>query len=417
MSSQNQAEIISVGTELLRGEITDTNASYLASELPFLGIKLDRITTVGDDKEQLCRILRQALERSVLIITSGGLGPTEDDLTRECLAAVLGEEPVVDAELEKQLRAIFGRMAREMPPHNIKQAMLIPSAKPLPNPRGTAPGWYIDKDGKIIVALPGPPRELIPMWQNEVKPRIQSRLPNQAILSRTIKTFALPEAKVAELVMPFFNSTNPSMGIYANPDGIHLRLIAHGEHAEQLLQTAEEQLAEVLTTYVWGKDEDSLETVIGKWLNEKGLTLATMEDGTGGFLANIITGASGSSEYYCGGLIACSDETKVAWGVPPQLIKEYGAISAEVAETTAAVARERLSADFGLSTTGIVRLDSSEGKPPGLTYIGLADSQGKRSWQQNYARYRDDAGHREAIAALFRLRERLIELKIANPPP
>ena len=415
MSNQNQAEIFSIGTELLRGEITDTNASYLASQLPLLGLELYRVTTVGDNKEQLCKVLRQALERSALIITSGGLGPTEDDLTRECVAAVLGEEPVVDTELEKQLRALFGRMGREMSPHNIKQAWLIPSAKSLPNPRGTAPGWWVERDRATIVALPGPPRELIPMWQNEVTPRLQEKFPSEAILSRTVKTFALPEAKVAEMVMPFFDSTNPAMGIYAKSDGIHLRLIAHGDKAEQLLRTAEEKLEEILAPNIWGKNEDSLTGVIGRWLNEKGLTLASIEDGTGGLLANIISNDPISSQYYRGGLIAPSDEIKVAWGVSSELIKEQGAISAEVAEAMAEVVKERFSADFGLSTTGVMAPGNSEGKPPGLTYVGLADSKGTRSWQQNFARFRDEAGQRETIAALFRLRERLIELKTANP--
>ncbi len=411
MSSQNQAEIISIGTELLRGETTDTNASYLASQLPLSGIDLYRITTVSDNKEQLCRVLSQALERSVLVVTSGGLGPTEDDLTRECIAAVLGEEPAVDAELEQQLRAMFTRMAREMPPHNIKQAWLIPSASPVPNSRGTAPGWWVEKGGKIIVALPGPPRELIPMWQNEVMPRLESSLPGRAILSLTIKTFALAEAKVSEMVMPLFNSTNPSLGIYSKPDGIHLRLIAHGENAAQLLQTAGEQLEEILGSSIWGRDENTLEGVTGKWLRERGLTLATIEDGTSGLLANMISGAPGSSRFYRGGLIAGSDEMKVTWGVPPQLIKEHGDISAETAEAMAEAARERLSADFGLSTTGIVAPDNPEGKPPGLTYIGIADAQGRRSWQQNFARFRDEASLRGAVAALFRLRERLMEPK------
>ena len=415
MSSRNRAEIISIGTELLRGEITDTNAGYLASQLPFLGIELYRISTVGDDREQLCQVFRQALGRSMLIITSGGLGPTEDDLTRECLAEVLGEQPTVDAELERHLRTIFGRMAREMSPHNIKQAWLIPSAKPLPNPRGTAPGWWVEKDGATIVALPGPPRELQPMWQNEVLPRLRERFTSEAILSRTIKTFALGESSVAELVEPFFDSTNPSLGIYAKRDGVHLRLIAHGDKAEQLLQTAEEQLEEIMAPNVWGKDEDSLEGVIGNWLGNKGMTLATMEDATSGLVANMITNASRSSEYYRGGLIASSDETKITWGVPAHLIKEYGAISAEVAEAMAVAAKDRLSADFGLSTTGVTGADSPQGTLPGTTYVGIADSQGKRSWQQNFARFRDEAGHREAIAALFRLRERLIELKITSP--
>jgi len=415
MSIQNQAEIISIGTELLRGEVTDTNAGYLASQLPLSGIELRKVTTVGDDREQLCEVLRQALDRSALVVTTGGLGPTEDDLTRECIATVLGETLYVDAELEKHLRGLFKQIGTEMPPHNIKQAWLIPSAKPLPNPRGTAPGWWVERDNKTVVALPGPPRELIPMWQNEVKSRLQSRFPGESILARTIKTYAVQEAKIAEMVQPFFDSANPSLGIYAKPDGIHLRLIAHGDNAEQLLRATEEQLEEILGPSIWGKDDDCLEGLIGEWLSEKGLTLATMEDGSGGLLASVIANAPGSSKYYRGGLIACSDDMKAAFGVPNQLIKKHGTISAEVAEAMAVAARERLSADFGLSTSGIAGAHSPDGKPTGLTYISIADSLGQKSWEQNYARFRDEAGQREAIGALFRLRERLIELKIANP--
>ncbi|MFC2033541.1 CinA family nicotinamide mononucleotide deamidase-related protein [Chloroflexota bacterium] len=414
MGIQNQAEIISIGTELIRGESTDTNASYLASQLPLSGIEVHKITTVADDREQLCEILRKSLDRSSLVVAGGGLGPTEDDLTRECIATVLGETLYVDAELEKQLRELFNRMGIEMPPHNIKQAWLIPSAEPLVNPLGTAPGWWVNKGKRTIVALPGPPREMKLMWQNEVKPRLESRFPGKLILSRTIKTFALPEAKIAELVQPFFTTNNPSLGIYAKPDGIHLRLIAVGDNSDRLLRVAGEQLEEILGPSVWGKDDDTLEGVIGKLLNERGLTLATMEDGTSGLLANKITAALGSSEYYGGSLIACSEGMKIVWGVPKQLINTHGAISAEVAEAMAVVAKDRFSADIGLSTTGIVGARSPDGKPSGLTYIGITDTLGQRSWEHNYARFRDESGQREAIGALFRLRERLIELKVAQ---
>jgi nicotinamide-nucleotide amidase len=412
MNNKKQAEVISIGTELLRGEITDTNTGYLASQLPLSGIDLYRITTVDDDREHLCLILNQALERSALVVTTGGLGPTEDDLTRECIATVLGEEVVVDAELEKQLRSIFERFGREMPSHNIKQAWLIPSARSIPNPRGTAPGWWVEKNDKIIVALPGPPRELIPMWQNEVRPRLQASLPGREILSRTIKTFAVAEATVSEMALPFFESDNPSLGIYSKSDGIHIRLIAHGEQAEQLLQDAEAKLEETFGASIWGKDEDTLAGVIGRWLNKKGLTLATIEDGTGGLLANMITNAADSSTYYRGGLIVRSNEMKIVFGLPAEIVEKQGAISSEVAEGMAQVARETLSADFGLSTTGVVAIGDPNGKQPGLTYVGITDSQGNQSWQQNFARFRDEAAQRGAIAALFRLRERLIDLKL-----
>ena len=412
MSKKYQAEIISIGTELLRGEINDTNATYLASQLPLSGLELFRMTTVSDDREQLSTVLKQAHERSTLVVTTGGLGPTEDDLTRECIAAMMDEEVAVDAELEAHLRALFKRVGVEMPPHNIKQAWLIPSAKSLPNPRGTAPGWWVEKKGKFIAALPGPPRELTHMWQNEVRPRLQSSLPGLEIISKTIKTFSVAEAKVSEMVLPFFKSDNPTLGIYSKSDGIHLRLFARGTDAGQLLQDAEEKLESTFGSSVWGKDEDTLESLTGKWLNDNSLSLATMEDSSGGLLSNMISQAEGSSGYYRGGLIVRSDEMKVHWGVQDEIIKKYGAISPEMAESMARAAREKLSADIGLSTTGIVPRGDPDEKPHGLTYVGIADDQGTRSWQQNFARFRDEAARRGAIAALFRLRERLLERNI-----
>jgi nicotinamide-nucleotide amidase len=414
MSSQTMAEIISVGTELLRGEITDTNAGYLASELPLLGVEVARMSTVGDSTDELCQAIRQGMERSPLVITSGGLGPTDDDLTRNCIASVLGEELAVDPGLEEQLRALFGRMGREMPPHNIRQAMLIPSAVALPNPRGTAPGWWVEKGASTIVALPGPPRELKPMWKDQVVPRLQARFPGEAILSRTVKTFTIAEAKVSELVRPLFHSGNLSVGVYAKPDGIHVRLLAQGDGARQALDAAEAELQRVLQPHVWGKDEDSLEGLVSRWLCARGLTLATMEDGTGGLLANMITEAGDSSHCYRGGLVARRDGAKAAWGVPPEVIQQHGAISPQAAEAMALAARDRFSADLGLSTTAIAAVDNPEGKPPGLSFIGIADRRGTATWQQSYPPSRGDARMRGAVAALFRLRERLIDLKLAT---
>jgi nicotinamide-nucleotide amidase len=413
MNSQNEAEVVSIGTELLMGETIDTNAAYLASELQLLGIELGRITVVRDDRARLCQALSQSLDRATLVLTSGGLGPTEDDVTRECLAEVLGERLTVDAELEKRLRDLFQRLDREMPASNIRQAMLIPSAQPLPNDQGTAPGWWVEKNGKVLVALPGPPRELKVMWPKEVKPRLRAIFPGRVILTRTLKTFGLSEAKVGEMVKPLSDRDNPSLGIYAKPDGIHLRLIAHGENAGERLQAAEKQIEEIFTGHIWGKEADVPQILIGRWLIEKGLTLATMEDGTHGLLASLITSTDGSAEYYRGGLIACSGEAKLACGLS-RVIEQYGSISAETAQAMAATARERFSADLGLSTTGIVGLDSPLGERPGLAYIGFADGQHTTGWKQSNLAYRDDVRSLEAIAGLFRLRQSLIELGIGT---
>jgi nicotinamide-nucleotide amidase len=408
MTLRNQAEIISIGTEILMGEIVDTNAIYLATQLKLLGNELARITIVGDDHIQLCQVLKQALERANIVLTSGGLGPTEDDITRECLAEVLGERLAVDEESEKGLRDLFRHLGREMPAQNVRQAMLIPSAKPLRNKIGTAPGWWVVKGGKIIITLPGPPRELKPMWENEVRPRLQLKYPAKPILTRTLKTYGLAEAKVAEMVKPFDNKGNFSLGFYARRDGIHLRLISRGGNSEESLEEGERQLEKLLDGYIWGKDDDTLPGIIGRVLIENGLSLATMEVGTHGFVASIISSVDRSVEYYRGGLVVGTEEMQVSLGLASRLLTQYGAISAEVAEAMAALAKEKFSADIGLSITAIERLDSQEGNRPGLAYVGLADNYSRTSWRQSNLPYQDVAREWLAMSALFRLRERLI---------
>jgi nicotinamide-nucleotide amidase len=215
------------------------------------------------------------------------------------------------------------------------------------------------------------------------------------------------------MVQSFFETDNPSLGIYAHLDGIHLRFVARGNDAEELLRTTGEKMAEIFGSRIWGKDDDSLAGLIGGWLGKAGLTLATIEDGTTGIIANLLTTAPGSSQYYRGGLVTSSDATKIAFGVPPEIINTYGAVSTEVAAIMAAAVRERFSADIGLSTSGVMQEPAARGEPPGLTYAGISDSSGEKTWGHNFARFRDPSGQREAYGALFRLRERLMELKIA----
>ena len=410
MTIHNQAEIISIGTEILMGEIIDTNTSYIATELRLLGNMPVRVTAVGDDRVQLRQVLRQAFERSDVIITSGGLGPTEDDLTRECLADVLGESLAVDRALEDGLRKLFERLGIEMPSHNIKQAMLIPSAAPVTNHNGTAPGWWIEKDGKTIVTLPGPPRELKPMWESEVRPKLQSIFPSSAILTRTLKTFGLSEAKVAEMVMPLCSTDNPALGIYAQHDGIHLRIISHGEYPKDLLEDTQIRLESILDGHIWGRGNDTLPAVVGKLLMEKNLSLATMEEGTRGFIASTIASDDNASKYYRGGLVVTSHDMQNGSGILPELVNKFGAVSAEVAKTMADIAKKQFSADFGLSITGIMGLDKSVSQAPGLAFVGIADGQGKASWRQRNLYFIDIIRERAAIAALFRLRQKLLDI-------
>ncbi len=405
---QNQAEIISIGTEILIGELTDTNAGYLATQLRLTGIQVGRITAAGDDKTQLSEVFRQALSRTDLLIVTGGLGPTNDDLTRESMAEALGEPLTLNTLLEQELRASFARMHRDMPPNNLRQAMLIPSGQGIPNTRGTAPGWWVEKDGKIIVLMPGPPREMQLMWQNNIKPRLQAKFTGQTIVTRTLKIYGLGEAKVNEMIAPLFQSVNPTLGIYAKPDGIHLRLISHGENAKAAIETMERHIKAILHENIWGQDEDTLPGVIGSLLRKKKYKVAIFDNGTRGIVSNLISQVEDGADYYTGGLLATNNEVIIRWGVPRELITGHGAISAEVAEAMAGVVREKFATDIGLSITGMGGLDDKK-VTAGECYIGLADVRGKVNYLQRLLPYRDNMRNLAAVAALFRLRQRLLE--------
>ena len=394
-----KAEIISIGTELLLGEITDTNASYLANELHMLGIELWWTSGVGDNQARMVEVLKRAWQRSDLILTTGGLGPTGDDLTREAIAEMMGEKLEIDPSLERELREFFGRSRMGMPLSNLKQATLIPSAKSIPNPLGTAPGWWVERDSHILVVMPGPPREMYEMWQARVKPELRRRS-KSVILTKTFKTYGLGEAAVGELVSPLFSSTNPELGIYAKPDGMYLRLVAKADDqkkAEKMIAENEARIRAALNEYIWGTDNDTLGTMIGQLLMGKGLSLAFMEDYSGGSLTATIIDAPESPSFFKGGLVAHSNEAKQALGVSAKLISQYGAVSAEVAQAMAEAARKSLKADIGVSTTGVEEIKERPG-----TYIGIADSKGSRTIR----------GTRNKLwltsAVLFELRKSLI---------
>ncbi len=408
-----KAEIISIGTEILLGEITDTNASYIASQLPLLGIDLYWVTQVGDNLGRVKECLERAWSRSDLILTTGGLGPTEDDLTREAVAAILGEELKVNPELERQLREFFSGRGFQMPESNIKQATLIHSAEAIPNPRGTAPGWWVERQEKLLIAMPGPPSEMQRMWQKEVSPRLRQRLGHEIILSRTIKTFGYSEAAVGEMISPLLSATNPSLAVYAKPDGIQLRITAKAERkeeAEEMIAEREEEVRSLFRESIWGSDEETLEGMVGALLSEKGLTLATMESGTGGLLASMITDVPGSSVYFKGGLVAYTDEAKISQGVNAALIAQHGAISPEVAGAMAEAARVRLGADIGVGVAGLADLTEVGEKPIETAHIAIDDGKNKRVIPGFYPPLRPEVKRRAAYHVLFELRRTLLSL-------
>jgi nicotinamide-nucleotide amidase len=395
-----KAEIISIGSELLAGETTDTNATYLASQLVLLGIDLHWVSQVGDDLSRLVEVIKRAWQRSDLVLTSGGLGPTGDDLTREAIAEMLGEKLAIDASLEQELRERFAHWGMNMPQSNLRQATLIPSARSLKNTQGTAPGWWVERDGRILLALPGPPREMQEMWQKEVQPRLQQRS-KFVILGKTFKTFGLSEAAVGEMAFPLFPLDNPALGVYAKPDGIQLRLKAKAEsqkQAEALLAEGEAAIWKVLGDYIWGTDNDTLETAIGRLLVERGLSLAIMEDYSGGWLTASLTDVPESIRFFRGGLIASTDQAKIVFGVKAETIYGHGAVSAEVAKAMAEAVKSLLKADIGIGITGI----DEASRPTGTVFVSITN--GKDS--QVVSRPR---GKRRITAtALFELRKLLL---------
>lgn len=283
-----KAEIVSVGTELLLGTITDTNASFLAGELAPLGIDLYYVSQVGDNLGRIVGVLRRAWERSDLTIVTGGVGPTDDDMTREAIAAMLDEEPVVDAVLMTQVERFFKARGIPMPAKNRKQAWLIPSAQALPNPLGTAPGWFVDRAGRMIVSMPGVPREMTRMWREEAAPRVQRYLPPTVIVSRTLKTIGIGESSAEEALGALVNAENPTAATYAKDDGVHVRITAKAATAGAAwaaIAPVEAEARQRLGDTVYGVDAETLAGSLLALLGRRGHTLATADVNTGGRLA------------------------------------------------------------------------------------------------------------------------------------
>ena len=370
-----KAEIVSIGTELLMGELTDTNASWIAGRLPPLGIQLQWVSIVGDDLPMLTEAFRRGMERSDIIFTTGGLGPTQDDLTREAVAAALSEAPVVqEAELEN-LRQWFRNRGQDMPAHNVKQAHLVPSASFITNRNGTAPGWWAEKGGKHMVCMPGPPGENRAMWADEIDARLKTMIDTEVTITRNIKTLGLGEASVDEIVSEYFGLENPYLGIYSKADGIHLRIIARAADeavAREMIAPVEDAIHERLAPYIWGYDDETPELSVGSALVARGMTVATMESVSGGFLANSITEAPDSNQWYRGGSVAYTTDAMIAAGVDADVLSDHGVVSQQTANAMALAAQYSNAADFGIGVTGVLGPQDLEGHRPGTIHIAIA---------------------------------------------
>ena len=368
-----KAEIIAVGTELLLGEILDTNSQYLAQQLTGLGIDLFFVTHVGDNMGRLSETVQRALDRSDVVIMTGGLGPTEDDLTREAISAALGETMTVDPELEATLRGWYSKRNRPMPQMNIKQATLIPSASAIDNPIGTAPGWWVESNGKKIACMPGVPHEMKKMFEEQVAPRLGMG-GGGVLVTRTLKTIGIGESNVAEVIQDLIHNPNPTLATYAKQDGVHLRIAAKAESraaANEMIAQFETKVRALTNQWIYGIDDQTLSSTIGRLLVKQKRTVATMESASGGLLSSYFTDTPGASEWFAGGIVAYTAALKVASGVPQETVDQHGTVAGETALAMAKAARERTGADAGIGITGVAGPSEVEGKPVGTFHIAL----------------------------------------------
>lgn len=387
-----RAEIIGVGTELIHGETLDTNTAEIARSLEPYALKVERTLRVVDEVEPLAREVREAFARARLVVLSGGLGPTPDDVTREAVALALGEPLELDEAVLGEIEAFFRARGRAMPEANRKQAMRIPSATWLKNPRGTAPGWWVRKGGKDLVLLPGPPPEWRPMWE-EVLSRLA--LPQRAYAKRVFKTWGIGESEIVERLGPLFlREGEVEVGTYPKPHGVEV--VVRGR--EDLVAGLSERIKKRLLKEIWGEGEMTLAEAVKRRMEREGATLATMESLTGGLLGAEITRVPGASRFYLGGVVSYSVGAKARFGVPEGLLAKT--VSAETAKAMAEAARSLFGSTYALSTTGVAGPDPLEGEPVGTVYVALAGPQGVEARRYRFPGDREAVRLRSVYAAL-----------------
>jgi len=408
------AEIIAIGSELLAPDRTDTNSLWLTEQLNRLGIEVKLKTIVGDDDARLEEAIKDASRRSKVVITTGGLGPTEDDITRKITARALGRRLLLDENVLEEIKQRFKGFGVAMPERNSRQAMVIEDAEVLPNPNGTAPGMFIEHKGAAIVRLPGPPREMKPMFENHVISRIAPRAGNVRVVRRMLRVAGMGESAVDEKIAPVYTQyENPQTTILFNQSEIEIHLTARGrteEEANALLDHVVLQIEEQLGNAIFSFAGEKMEEVVGLKLSVGGYTLAVAESCTGGLLAQRLTDIPGSSKYFIEGVVTYANDAKVrALGVEPILLLEHGAVSAPVAEAMAEGIRRRAETDFGVSITGIAGPGGgTDEKPVGTVFIAIASEAGTEHRKLKLPGDRQLIRWRASQAALDLLRRRLI---------
>jgi nicotinamide-nucleotide amidase len=409
------AEILTIGTEILLGDLVDTNSAWMSSRLAALGVSLYRHTTVGDNRQRITAALLEAAARADLVITTGGLGPTSDDLTNECLGVAVGREMVVYPEARRHVDEMFRRFGREPTPSNYKQALFPEGSKLIPNPVGTAMGAMLELDGALVATFPGVPGEMRYMFEETLESLVKDRSEG-AIVSRTLWFTGIGESALAEQVQDLLDASDPTVAPLAGQGKVRLRVTSRAttpEEAEKKINPVAEAILSRLGDYYFGEDDETLESALGRLLAERGATLALAESCTGGLLAKRLTDRGGSSAFFMEGLVTYSNEAKERLlGVPEVLLVEHGAVSEPVAGAMAEGVRKAAGTDYGLSVTGVAGPDGgTEEKPVGLVFVGISDEEGTAVERLDLAawrRSREAIRERSANRAFDLLRHRIL---------
>lgn len=409
------AEIIAIGSELLTPEKTDTNSLWLTGKLNEIGIDVKLKTIVGDDSLRLEETIKDAVKRSDVVITTGGLGPTEDDITRTISARAIGRELTFHEDIVEHLRVRFRAWGREMPEINKRQAYVIEGAEILPNPNGSAVGMLAKIGEKFLIILPGPPRENQPMFDNFVFQKLKEKAGEIVFRKRILKVSGIGESAIDEAIAPIYSAyKNVQTGILFNKSEVEVHLTANGKtdrEADALNEEIAAKIVETLGIAVFSTDGEEMEEVVGKLLAKNGKTLSVAESCTGGLISQRLTDISGSSAYFIEGVIAYANEAKTrALNVSPEIIEQYGAVSAETAEAMAQGMRERAKTDYAISITGIAGPSGgTEEKPVGTVFIGYSDAKLTKSFKIVLPGDRFLIRWRSSQAALDYLRKQILK--------
>lgn len=409
MENSCRAEYLAVGSELLLGQIANGHARAISLEFAHYGLPLYYHSVVGDNLERIIQAFEVAASRVNVVIVTGGLGPTNDDLTKEALAAYLGRSMTLSEEALRDLQAFFSRRKRPMPQQNRKQAMCIEGGELLQNPNGTAPGQYVCGDGVHYFLLPGPPREMLPMLRDQVLPRLRQLFPGEhTLVSRVLHFCGIGESDVDEQIPELTAMANPTVAPLAGEGEMLLRISAYDVDevsAEKRIEPIEQALRSRFSAYLYGMDEDTLEIVVGRSLRDSGQTVSVAESCTGGLISSMITAVPGASEYFLGATVAYQNEAKMTQlSVSRETLAEFGAVSEQTAAQMAEGVRKAFKSTYGLSVTGLAGPSGGTAeKPVGLVYGALAGPQGTQVFRMQMRGSRDQIRLRTAKSMLWRL--------------